>query len=83
VQEEVQLIGLSLLSGAHVGWSRQLLERLHEQGMEDIQVVGGVSPYPRALSAAEGAPCPGSSAATLLSCKRAKIRCVASERLSV
>jgi methylmalonyl-CoA mutase C-terminal domain/subunit len=45
LQEDVQIIGLSVLSGAHLGWSQQLLERLREQGMEDVKVVvGGVIP---------------------------------------
>src|SRR4029453_15561032 len=45
LQEDVQIIGLSMLSGAHLGWSQQLLERLREQGMEDVKVVvGGVIP---------------------------------------
>ena len=45
IQEDVQLIGLSLLSGAHLGLAQQLLERLHEKGLEDVKVVvGGVIP---------------------------------------
>ena len=45
MQEDVQIIGLSILSGAHVGLSQQLLERLHEKGMDDVKVVvGGVIP---------------------------------------
>jgi len=45
MQEDVQIIGLSVLAGAHLGWSRQLLERLRAQGMEDVKVVvGGVIP---------------------------------------
>jgi methylmalonyl-CoA mutase cobalamin-binding domain/chain len=45
MQEDVQIIGLSVLSGAHLGWSQQLIERLREQGMEDVKVVvGGVIP---------------------------------------
>ena len=41
----MQIIGLSVLSGAHLGWSQQLLERLRAQGMEDVKVVvGGVIP---------------------------------------
>jgi methylmalonyl-CoA mutase, C-terminal domain len=45
LQEDVQIVGLSVLSGAHLGWSQQLLERLREQGMEDVKVVvGGVIP---------------------------------------
>ena len=45
MQEDVQIIGLSILSGAHVGWSQQLLEGLREKNMDDVQVVvGGVIP---------------------------------------
>src|SRR5439155_25536421 len=45
LQEDAQIIGLSVLSGAHLGWSQQLLERLREQGMADVKVVvGGVIP---------------------------------------
>lgn len=45
VQEDVQIIGLSILSGAHAGLTQQLLERLREQGIDDIKVVvGGVIP---------------------------------------
>src|SRR4029453_3259659 len=58
LQEDVQIIGLSMLSGAHLGWSQQLRERLREQGMEDVKVVvGGVIPeadipVPKALGVA-------------------------------
>ncbi len=45
IQEDVQVIGLSVLSGAHLGLTEQLLERLHEKSMDDIRVVvGGVIP---------------------------------------
>jgi len=45
IQEDVQIIGLSILSGAHVGWSQQLLERLREKNIDDVKVVvGGVIP---------------------------------------
>jgi methylmalonyl-CoA mutase C-terminal domain/subunit len=45
MQEDVQIIGLSILSGAHLGWLQQLLEHLRAQGMEDVKVVvGGVIP---------------------------------------
>jgi methylmalonyl-CoA mutase N-terminal domain/subunit len=45
IQEDVQLIGLSILSGAHLGLTRQLVERLHEKGIDDVHVVvGGVIP---------------------------------------
>jgi methylmalonyl-CoA mutase cobalamin-binding domain/chain len=45
LQEDVHLIGLSVLSGAHLGFAQQVLERLRDQGLEDIKVVlGGVIP---------------------------------------
>jgi len=45
LQEDVQIIGLSVLSGAHLGWAQQLMDRLRAQGMMDIKVVvGGVLP---------------------------------------
>jgi methylmalonyl-CoA mutase cobalamin-binding domain/chain len=45
LQEDVQIIGLSILSGSHLGWSQQLIEHLRAHGMEDVQVVvGGVIP---------------------------------------
>jgi methylmalonyl-CoA mutase N-terminal domain/subunit len=45
MQEDVHLIGLSVLSGAHVGLAQQVLARLHDKGLEDIKVVmGGVIP---------------------------------------
>ncbi len=45
MQEDVDVIGLSILSGAHVGLTQQVLERLHEKGMDDVHViVGGVIP---------------------------------------
>lgn len=45
MQEDVQIIGLSILSGAHMGLAQQVLERLREKDMTDIKVVvGGVIP---------------------------------------
>jgi methylmalonyl-CoA mutase C-terminal domain/subunit len=45
VQEDVQIIGLSMLSGAHLGQAQQVLERLHDRAMDDVKViVGGVIP---------------------------------------
>jgi methylmalonyl-CoA mutase cobalamin-binding domain/chain len=45
VQEDVDVIGISLLSGAHMTLVPRLLELLKEQGAEDIAVVvGGVIP---------------------------------------
>ena len=45
IQEDVDAIGLSILSGAHLYYSRKLIENLKEQNAEDIVVfVGGVIP---------------------------------------
>jgi len=45
VQEAVDVIGLSIMSGAHLPISKSLLKLMKEQGIEDIPVtVGGVIP---------------------------------------
>jgi methylmalonyl-CoA mutase C-terminal domain/subunit len=45
VQEDVDVIGLSVLSGAHLTLARRLLDRLREAGAGDITVVvGGTVP---------------------------------------
>ena len=45
IQEDVDAIGLSILSGAHLYYSKKLIEKLKEQKAEDIVVfVGGVIP---------------------------------------
>ncbi|UCH23018.1 MAG: cobalamin B12-binding domain-containing protein [Deltaproteobacteria bacterium] len=45
IQEAVDVIGLSIMSGAHIPICQQLLEMMKEQGIEDIRVVvGGVIP---------------------------------------
>lgn len=42
IQEDVNVIGLSILSGAHLGISKKILEQLEEKGAQDILfVVGG------------------------------------------
>lgn len=41
VQEDVDCIGLSILSGAHMYTFSRVLELLGEQGAEDISVIGG------------------------------------------
>jgi methylmalonyl-CoA mutase C-terminal domain/subunit len=41
IQEDVDAIGLSVLSGAHNTLFRRVLELLSEQGAEDIVVFGG------------------------------------------
>ncbi|HMK37642.1 MAG TPA: cobalamin B12-binding domain-containing protein [Desulfomonilaceae bacterium] len=45
IQEDVDVIGLSIMSGAHVPICRKLFKLLHERDVEDIMVlVGGVIP---------------------------------------
>jgi len=45
VQEGVDIIGLSIMTGAHLTISKNLTERLKSNGIDDIRiVVGGVIP---------------------------------------
>ena len=41
LQEDVDVIGLSILSGAHLPLFGRVMALLHEQGLEDILVIGG------------------------------------------
>jgi methylmalonyl-CoA mutase cobalamin-binding domain/chain len=41
VQEDVDVLGVSLLSGAHMTIFPRILQRLKERGVEDMLVVGG------------------------------------------
>jgi methylmalonyl-CoA mutase C-terminal domain/subunit len=45
LQEDVNVVGLSILSGAHNALCPRVLELLHGQGMDDVLVlVGGIIP---------------------------------------
>jgi len=45
LQEDVDLVGLSILSGAHLGLTRKTVEALRDGGVGDIKVVvGGTVP---------------------------------------
>lgn len=45
LQEDVQVIGLSILSGAHNAIVPRVMELLHEKSMDDVVVlVGGIIP---------------------------------------
>ncbi|RLB43386.1 MAG: methylmalonyl-CoA mutase [Deltaproteobacteria bacterium] len=45
IQEDVDVIGLSIMSGAHIPICRKLMELVKEKGIEDkLIVVGGVIP---------------------------------------
>jgi methylmalonyl-CoA mutase C-terminal domain/subunit len=44
-QEDAELIGLSILSGAHLPICRRVIELLRERGMDSVRVfVGGIIP---------------------------------------
>jgi methylmalonyl-CoA mutase C-terminal domain/subunit len=47
IEEDVDVIGLSVLSGAHVPLARRVLEGLRAQGAGDIRVVVGGTIPPR------------------------------------
>ncbi len=45
IQEDVNVVGLSILSGAHLTLTRKIIEKLREQNANDILViVGGIIP---------------------------------------
>ena len=45
LQEDVQVVGLSILSGAHMTLVPKILKLLKEQGLEDIKLfLGGIIP---------------------------------------
>jgi len=45
VQEDVDVIGCSFLSGAHLGWMQKIMAKVKEAGIEDVLVVvGGAIP---------------------------------------
>jgi methylmalonyl-CoA mutase, C-terminal domain len=41
LQEDVDLIGLSILSGAHMTLFKRVLELLKDKGADDVMVIGG------------------------------------------
>jgi methylmalonyl-CoA mutase C-terminal domain/subunit len=41
LQEDVQVIGLSILSGAHTTLFPRIMEQLHERGLDDVLVIAG------------------------------------------
>ncbi|ATW26083.1 cobalamin B12-binding domain-containing protein [Candidatus Formimonas warabiya] len=45
IQEDVQVIGLSILSGAHLVLVKNIMARLGQEGIEDVLVIlGGIIP---------------------------------------
>ncbi|MEA2512022.1 MAG: methylmalonyl-CoA mutase, C-terminal domain [Thermomicrobiales bacterium] len=41
LQEDVDVIGLSILSGAHLALFPRIMEALHEKGLDDVLVIAG------------------------------------------
>jgi methylmalonyl-CoA mutase C-terminal domain/subunit len=41
IQEDVDLVGLSCLSGAHMYLFREVVRQLRERGADDVAVIGG------------------------------------------
>jgi methylmalonyl-CoA mutase C-terminal domain/subunit len=41
LQEDVDVVGLSILSGAHMTLFPRVLELLHQNGQDDVVVIGG------------------------------------------
>jgi methylmalonyl-CoA mutase C-terminal domain/subunit len=51
IQEDVDVIGLSILSGAHNTICPQLMKLLHDKGMDDVVVLlGGIVPEPDVIA---------------------------------
>ena len=45
LQEDVDVVGLSILSGAHMALAPRIMELLHANGMDDAKVIlGGIIP---------------------------------------
>ena len=45
IHEDIKVIGLSILSGAHIPLTKRVIEKLKEEGVEDaVILVGGVIP---------------------------------------
>jgi methylmalonyl-CoA mutase C-terminal domain/subunit len=53
IEEDVDVIGTSVLSGAHMTIFPRLLELLRAEGMEDVLVVGGGTFLPEDIGALE------------------------------
>ena len=46
LQEDVDLVGLSILSGAHTSLVPRIREKMNESGLDDVQIIlGGIIPH--------------------------------------
>lgn len=71
LQEDVDVVGLSVLSGAHMALAPRILELLRANGMEDVKVIiGGIIPNedvaPLAELGIDGIYGPGTSMQTII-----------------
>jgi methylmalonyl-CoA mutase, C-terminal domain len=79
LQEDVDAIGLSILSGAHMALVPRIMELLHQNDMSDIPVfLGGIVPHddiPALLEAGvAGVFGPGTSTEAIVRAIREKVR---------
>jgi methylmalonyl-CoA mutase C-terminal domain/subunit len=79
LQEDVDVIGLSILSGAHNTLCPELMRLLHEKGMDDVTVlIGGIIPEADILALQQmgiaGIFLPGSSTQEIVEFVRAHAR---------
>jgi (2R)-ethylmalonyl-CoA mutase len=45
IDEAVHVVGLSILSGSHIALVRDIMQRMHQEGIEDVPlIVGGIIP---------------------------------------
>ena len=79
IQEDVDVLGISSLSGAHLTIFPKVMDRLRERGADDILVVGGgiISPSDREALKAKGLAFfwgPGTHTGDIIACLREAVK---------
>ena len=79
IQEDVDVLGISSLSGAHLTIFPKVMDRLRERGADDILVVGGgiISPADREALKAKGLAFfwgPGTHTGEIIACLREAVK---------
>ena len=79
IQEDVDVLGISSLSGAHLTIFPKVMDRLRERGADDILVVGGgiISPADREALKAKGLAFfwgPGTHTGDIIACLREAVK---------
>ena len=65
LQEDVDAVGLSILSGAHLALFPRVMAELHKRGLDDVLVcAGGIIPPPDVEPVLQPSPAGSKSAAT-------------------